>query len=50
MDTMHMFYKYRSEGVIKFNGLYRTTDSEVQVVHISHAIIAYTFKSLSSLT
>ena len=37
-----------SEWVIKFNGLSRTADSEVHIVHISRVIIAWTLKSLSS--
>ena len=36
-----------SEWVIKFNGLSRTADSEVHIVHISRVIIACTLKSLS---
>ena len=39
-----------SEWVIKFNGLSRTADSEVHIVHISHVIIACTLKSLSPPT
>ena len=39
-----------SEWVIKFNGLSRTADSEVHIVHISRVIIACTLKSLSSPT
>ena len=38
------------EWVIKFNGLSRTADIEVHVVHISRVIIAYTLEPLSSLT
>ena len=33
-----------SEWVIKFNGLSRTADSEVHIVHISRVIIACTLK------
>ena len=36
-----------SEWVIRFNGLSRTADSEVHIVHISRVIIACTLKSLS---
>ena len=36
-----------SEWVIKFNGLSRTADSEVHIVHISRVFIACTLKSLS---
>ena len=39
-----------NEWVIKFNGLSRTADSYVHVVHISCVITACTLKSLSSLT
>ena len=39
-----------SEWMIKFNGLSRTADSEVHVVHVSHVIIACTLESLYSLT
>ena len=39
-----------SEWVIKFNGLSRTADSEVHIVHISRVIIACTLKSLSPPT
>ena len=39
-----------SEWVIKFNGLSRTADSEVHIVHISRVIIACTLKSISSPT
>ena len=38
---------WESEWVIKFNGLSRTADSEVHIVHISRVIIACTLKSLS---
>ena len=38
------------EWVIKFNGLSRTADSEVHIVHISRVIIACTLKSLSPPT
>ena len=38
------------EWVIKFNGFFRTTDSEVHVNHISHVIMTYTLDSISSLT
>ena len=38
------------EWVIRFNGLLRTADIEVQVVHTSRVIIAYTLESLSSHT
>ena len=30
-----------SEQVIKFNGLSRTVDIEVHVIHVSHVIITY---------
>ena len=39
-----------SEWVIKFNGLSRTADSKVHIVHISRVIIACTLKSLSPPT
>ena len=39
-----------SEWVIKFNGLSRTADSEVHIVHISRVIIACTLNSLSPPT
>ena len=39
-----------SEWVIKFNGLSRTADSEVHIVHISCVIIACTLTSLSPPT
>ena len=39
-----------NEWVIKFNGLSRTADSEVHVIHISRLIILCTLESLSSLT
>ena len=42
--------KWVSEWVIKFNGLSRTADSEVHIVHISRVIMAFTLKSLSSPT
>ena len=38
------------EWVIKFSSLSETADSEVHIVHMSHAIIAYTLESASSLT
>ena len=37
-------------GIIKFNGLSWTADSEVHVIHISCLIITYTLEWLSSLT
>ena len=43
-------HQWVSEWVIKFNGLSRTADSEVHIVHISRVIIACTLKSLSSPT
>ena len=39
-----------SGWVIKFDGLSWTVDSEIQVVHISRVIIAYTLELISSLT
>ena len=39
-----------SEWVIKFNGVWRTADSEVHIIHISHVIITYILESLSSIT
>ena len=38
-----------SEWVIKFNSLFRTVDSEIYVIHISHVIVTYTSELLSSL-
>ena len=45
-----LLWGFWSEWVIKFNGLSRTVDSKVHIVHISRVIIAYTLESLSSLT
>ena len=39
-----------SEWVIKFNGLFWTTDITVYIVHTSRVIISFTLKPLSSLT
>ena len=39
-----------SEWVIQFNSLSQTADSEIDVVHISHVIIAFILESLSFLT